>query len=266
MKYSLWNIIRECRNFIVIVLSVALVAVSLIYGKLIYVIVSDFFHWKESMAITTNIETYEFSHDVAPDLKVTKREEFSSPKILLQHMLREKSEKKTFAFTTLPPWHWVIVDSLWIKAPIIDVPYADHEKLEKGDFYNELESWVVRYPYTAVPGVAEKGNSVIFGHSSVELWDKGSYWFVFQKLPKISIGEDIKVIRDGKLFTYEVDHKVIKRPKDVSKELSTWNDKSYLTLMACYPLLSDAQRILVRGKLVPEKQESLAWWTKNNKS
>jgi LPXTG-site transpeptidase (sortase) family protein len=93
------------------------------------------------------------------------------------------------------------------------------------------------------------------------VWDRGNYGFVFQKLPKINIGESIKVIRDGNLYSYQVDHKVIKRPKDVSKELASRNDNSYLTLMACYPLLSDAQRILVRGKLIPIQPSAVAFST-----
>jgi hypothetical protein len=38
-----------------------------------------------------------------------------------------------------------------IKAPIVDVPYADHAKLQKGDFDKELTQGVVKYPYTPNP-------------------------------------------------------------------------------------------------------------------
>jgi LPXTG-site transpeptidase (sortase) family protein len=85
------------------------------------------------------------------------------------------------------------------------------------------------------------------------MWNKNKYGNVFQKLSTVPVGEDITVLWNSQLYTYQIDHKVIKRPKDVAKEISAWQDKEYLTLMACYPLFSDAQRILVRGTLVPKK-------------
>jgi hypothetical protein len=45
-----------------------------------------------------------------------------------------------------------LIDSIDIDAPIVDVPYASDEKLENGDFDQELREGVVKYPFTAEPG------------------------------------------------------------------------------------------------------------------
>lgn len=89
------------------------------------------------------------------------------------------------------------------------------------------------------------GNTVVFGHSSSEFRDKNKYGYIFQKLSKLNDNDQIQILRDGQVFDYEVQKKMVKRPKDVANELNQYKDGEFLTLMACYPLLSDAQRMLV---------------------
>lgn len=248
----------ETKKFIVVVLWFSLSSILVIYGPAIYNIIVDIFVENSSVPVFQDQWTV---HNIAIDsTQVSEKSEigtFYSIRFSLENLLSYRTNTQSLSFNTLPPGHRVIIPSLWIKAPIVDVAYADHEKLQKWDFKDELESWVVRYPYTSIPGVETAGNSVLFWHSSVELRDKGKYGYIFQKLPKVNIWEDISVVRDGILYNYEIDHKVIKWPKDVSQELASRNDKSYLTLMACYPLFSDAQRILVRAKLVLSKDQTL---------
>jgi LPXTG-site transpeptidase (sortase) family protein len=73
---------------------------------------------------------------------------------------------------------------------------------------------------------------------------------VFYALPKLENGDRIEVFWDGSVYEYEVERKQIKRPSQVPDELNKKYDDHQLTLMACYPLLSDAKRILVHAKLI----------------
>ena len=56
----------------------------------------------------------------------------------LQEYLQSKVDKEKLAFNMYPPDNRIIVESLGINAPIINVPYASEEKLEKADFKEEL--------------------------------------------------------------------------------------------------------------------------------
>ncbi len=163
------------------------------------------------------------------------------------------------AFNTLPPGKRLIIDAIGVDTPIVDVPYASNDKMEKGDFKEELKSGVVKYPFTSKPG--ENGNTLLFGHSSIDAREAKSnpYGQVFAKLPKLVEGDLIKVIRDGQLYIYEAVDKEVKRPKEVGGALAAeWSsDEPLLTLMACYPILSDAKRMLVTARLWQPKQLSM---------
>jgi hypothetical protein len=74
--------------------------------------------------------------------------------------LSSKISTYTLAFNTTVPGNRVVIRSLDIDAPIVNVPYISDEKLTDADFDEELKYGVVRYPFTALPG--EKGNSLIF--------------------------------------------------------------------------------------------------------
>lgn len=157
-----------------------------------------------------------------------------------------------FTFSLLPPGKWLVVSAIDLRAPIIDISYASPEKIEKGDFYTELEQGVVKYPYTASAG--EMGNMVVFGHSSTEMRDKNKYGYIFQKISKLNPDDKIQVFWDGQVFEYSVQSKVVKRPKDVAAELNQYKKGKFLTLMACRPLFSDLERIMV----VAESKDPLA--------
>ena len=59
----------------------------------------------------------------------------------------------------------------------------------------------------------------------------------------------MQVVYEGKLYEYEVIDKVIVNPDKVNEEYLKYQDGSFLTLLGCYPIGSDRQRILVIGKL-----------------
>lgn len=167
----------------------------------------------------------------------------------LDRELRYETKTLEATFSLIPPWRYLRIPRLWIETPIVDVPFAPPEKIETGDFDSELKEWIVKYPFTAKPW--EKWNTLLFGHSSVDSFEQADnpFWFVFYALPKLESGDRIEVFWDWSIFEYEVEHKQIKRPTQVPDELNKDYDDHQLTLMACYPLLSDAKRILVHAKL-----------------
>ena len=106
----------------------------------------------------------------------------------------------------------------------------------KENFDEELTKGVVKYPTTPTPG--NKGNTLIFGHTSSEWWKKNEYGVIFRNIPKLKAGQKFYVIWNGKKTAYEMVERKVVRPKDVENYYHEFSDKneSYLTLMGCYPI------------------------------
>lgn len=184
---------------------------------------------------TVDLETLErvdsvFSHSLATSLS---------------YELRETDA----VFSLLPPGRYLRIPRLGIETPVVVVPYATPDKIEQWDFDEELKEWIVKYPFTVKPW--EVWNTLLFGHSSVDSFEQSDnpFGFVFYNLPKLVIWDKIEVVRDGTVYEYEMTERHIKRPSHVPDLLNKEYEEHQLTLMACYPLLSDAKRILVTATL-----------------
>lgn len=156
-------------------------------------------------------------------------------------------------FSLLPPGKHVRIHRLWVDAPIVDISYASAEQMEHGAFHDELAQWVVKYPFTADPW--QKWNTLIFWHSSVDFWETKSnpYGFIFSHLNELQVGDTIEIVRNGQQHMYRVEETVIKSPTEVNEVVTKFSNDKFLTLMACYPRFSTAQRILVVAKAIDKK-------------
>jgi len=130
-----------------------------------------------------------------------------------------------------------------VQAPII-FPESNHENL----IQEALQNGVVHYFGTALPG--EVGNVYLAGHSSDFVWAKGDYKTVFARLPKLKIGDEIKIASRAKTFIYRVIGTRIVSPQDMSV-LDQPTDKKLLTLQTSYPLGTAWRRYLVIAELTP---------------
>ncbi len=154
-----------------------------------------------------------------------------------------------FQFNTLPPVNILIIPSLWLEIPVIDSTHKEVTDFIKGNFDDELTKGVVKYPTTPEPGT--KGNTLIFGHTSQERWKHNTYGTIFKDIPKLVIGDTIQVVRKENLYTYKVVDKFVVLPKQVNAQYLSYENAwdSYLTLMGCYPIGTDKERVMVVAKL-----------------
>lgn len=164
----------------------------------------------------------------------------------MNYYLKWKIKNYSFNFNLLPPDNRLIVSEIWINVPIIDLPFTSKEKLENADFDEELFWWVVKYPYTPRPWLS--WNTLIFWHTSYYWWKNNPYWDIFSKLPKLQEWSKIEVVRKWKMIEYVVEEKIITWPNKVWEEYESFVWWDYLTLMWCYPIWTDARRILVVWK------------------
>jgi len=146
-------------------------------------------------------------------------------------------------FNTLPPDWRVIVPKLWINVHMRVLTNIPIEKIKKADYDEYLYSGVVKYPYTANPGFT--WNVFIFGHSSFYWWKNNPYGTIFAKLPALRHWDNIIVFWKWKIHKYRIFKKHIVWPYQVESIYKNYTKWKYLSLMTCYPIWSDRQRLVV---------------------
>lgn len=139
----------------------------------------------------------------------------------------------------------------------MDLTYYTPEKLEKGDFHAELERGVVRYPNTGTP---DRGNMLIFGHTSDYWWNNNEFGQIFRNIPKLTQGQIIKIIWNNQIYQYKIIAKEIVKPKNVSKIYAKYQSDNihYLTLVGCYPVGTADSRIMIVAQLIPDDGSTIA--------
>ena len=167
-----------------------------------------------------------------------------------QTLLQQKLADYPFVFNTLPPISKILIPSIWLEVPLIASTHMEVKDFTQGNFDDELNQGVVKYPTTPDPGTP--GNTLVFGHTSTEFWKHNVYGTIFKDIPKLNSWAIIKVLWKWNLFEYRVIDKFVVMPKQVNAQYMTYQNAggSYLTLMGCYPLGTDKNRLMVVAKLV----------------
>ncbi len=135
----------------------------------------------------------------------------------------------------------LVIDKVGIKTPIVFSNSKD-----KGELKRELDTGVVHYVDSALPG--EKGNAFIFGHSSSKVFESNPYRTVFTRLPELRYGDKI-VMRSGNVeYRYRVTLVEILKPQEAKVYLSSPYPK--LTLSTCWPVGDPANRFIVEAEFI----------------
>jgi sortase A len=145
----------------------------------------------------------------------------------------------------------IIIPKINVEVPVV----YDQPSVEESAIQNSLERGVVHYAISSLPG--EQGNTVIVGHSSNNILNKGKYKFAFVMLSKLENGDTFMLIKDGKRYVYKVYEKRIVKPTDVSV-LAT-STKPVVTLITCDPPGTSTNRLIVVGEqITPDPAANVA--------
>lgn len=168
----------------------------------------------------------------------------------VEELLQSHLMEYNFSFNTVPPVNRILVPSIGLDVPIIVSENMSQEDFIKGNFDDQLDQWIVKYPTTPAPW--QEGNTLLFGHTSYEVWKDNPYGTIFKDLPKLKDSTLIQVLREWDLYEYKVVDLFIVLPKQVPAQYMTYQNAggSYITLMWCYPLGTDNKRIMVVAKLI----------------
>jgi sortase A len=137
----------------------------------------------------------------------------------------------------------VIIPKINVQIPVI----YDQKSVDENAIQNSLENGVVHYSTTSSPG--EQGNTVIFGHSSNNILNKGKYKFAFVLLNRLEIGDTFTLTKNGKRYVYRVYEKKVVKPTDVSV-LGPTDKSATATLITCDPPGTSINRLVVIGEQI----------------
>lgn len=149
-----------------------------------------------------------------------------------------------FAFFYYPDLE---VEQNHLAIPKIDLNAPIIWETEPANIIKELDFGVAHYKGTALPD--QEGNVFITGHSSNYWWSRSSYNTVFALLDKLNNGDEIVLSYQEKTYQYRVREKLIVNPDNVSVMQQTPGEH-ILTLMTCYPVGTNRQRLIIKADLL----------------
>ncbi len=137
----------------------------------------------------------------------------------------------------------VIIPKINVEGPVVyDEPSIDDAPMQKA-----LERGVVHYATTPYPG--EKGNVVIFGHSSGNIFNRGKAKFAFVLLGWLDKGDLFYLTKGGKSYVYKVYKKQVVDPTSVAV-LGTQDKPATATLITCDPPGTSWHRMIIVGEQI----------------
>ena len=112
----------------------------------------------------------------------------------------------------------------------------------------DLTKSLIHYLPSSLPG--EKGNVVIFGHSTLpQLYDTKDYKTIFTYLSSLGNDDLVKIRVGEETYNYKVSEMYVVKP-DKTSVLEQIFDASYLTLITCVPPGTYWNRLVVKAKLL----------------
>lgn len=145
----------------------------------------------------------------------------------------------------------IIIPKIGVEAPVV----YDEQRVDEPSYQAALERGVVRLGTTANPGT--KGNIVIGGHSSNNVFNAGGYKYVFVNLRRLEGGDIIYLNYGGQRYTYKVTVKKVIPPSDTSALAPT--STPLLTLFTCDPPGTNINRLIIQAEQIdPDPAQATA--------
>lgn len=138
----------------------------------------------------------------------------------------------------------VIIPKINVELPVDFTQTSTNE----ATIENALESGVVHYPTTVMPG--QDGNTAFFGHSSNNIFNKGKYKFAFVLLHELVPGDTFYITDHSKVYVYKVITKDIVDPSDVAVLGPVAGQTATATLITCDPPGTSLHRLIIVGQQV----------------
>jgi sortase A len=138
----------------------------------------------------------------------------------------------------------IIIPKINVEVPLVfDAPSIEEDVIQEA-----LEDGITHYPTTPMPG--ETGNSVLFGHSSNNILNRGQYKFAFVLLNRLENGDTFMIEHEGVRYTYRVFESRIVPPTEISVLDPHPEKDSVVSLITCDPPGTAINRLVVIGEQI----------------
>lgn len=138
----------------------------------------------------------------------------------------------------------VIIPKINVEIPV----NYDETSTDENTIENDLESGIVHYPTTVLPG--QQGNTAFFGHSSNNIFNKGKYKFAFVLLHTLVPGDTFYLTYNSKVYVYKVISKSVVEPNDVGVLGPVDGQTATATLITCDPPGTSLHRLVIVGQQI----------------
>lgn len=195
------------------------------------------------------------SHAAAPEIEI-----FDSPPVQAlvlqednQSLNKVPSGKRELGSWQIALMYELEIPKIQVQAPVY-LPSGQFWNTQKWSLLEEqmqvgLVHGTVAYPHSINAG--EQGSLIIAGHSSPpnERAKESIFGSIFSRLPELEIGDEIRVLKDGKPVIYAVESSEVVAPS-ATEILEQQSDESLLKIITCYPVGTTTNRLVVTAKRV----------------
>lgn len=169
----------------------------------------------------------------------------------ISSIVKLRKEKLSLDIDITPYDNRIVIPKIWKNIPLVDIKNRTVSwQNELNDiFMEELEKWVVRYPWSVKPW--QIWNSFIFWHSSNFPWIKWDYNDVFALLDKLEDNDEIIIYYHQKKYIYKVKWKSVVNPWNIDIFKSN-KEKAQVMIMTCRPIWTTLNRLVVTWELIEQ--------------
>lgn len=132
----------------------------------------------------------------------------------------------------------IVINKIGVNTQILQPNTRDVAELDR-----YLLQGAVHYPGS---GSIEKGNMFLFAHSTGLQFVQNQAFKAFNNLNKLTVGDEIEVTADGKIYIYKV--KTVKLADENSALVRFDNNKRMLTLSTCNTFGAKQERWVVEAE------------------
>jgi sortase A len=154
--------------------------------------------------------------------------------------------------TVVGPDPVLIIPKINVRVPIVFNVALTHEAQMEG-----MERGVIHF---AIPGAnslpGQVGNTVLSGHSSGDVFDRGDYKFIFAQLERLEAGDTIFVDYQSVRYTYVMTRSEVVLPTNVGALIYDTDGQPKLTLITCVPVGTARYRLLVTATQISPSPEN----------
>jgi len=163
-----------------------------------------------------------------------------------ESLVKSNINNYDISFNTLPPDSRLIIPKIWVNVHVQSLTNIPIKTIETANYDKYLYNGVIKYPYTSDPWTT--WNVFIFWHTSYYWWKKNPYWTIFANIPKLKHWDYMNLSWGWKVYKYKVIKKFILKTYQVEWTYKKYQNDQYLTIMWCYPIGTDKERMVIIAK------------------